>query len=218
MHTRSASRYVLNDTIVRRIRMHSPPMDVQESGERARSPRGRRVRRTAVLGDQVIELIGRLPRRGDRLVGEFSIPAARGASEPLTAASIRTGLVIVSTLPNIHKHACIAQVADLDEDTHALKLGVRIVHVSADHADYWREVDRFHPNVRAAGYTLCDADASDRHAFVAAFGVGVVGHHRIAHGLFGLKDGVFLAVDVPRNQMRSARVTPFLSALAPALR
>lgn len=170
-------------------------------------------RRSARLGTQQIELLGDLPARGHRLAAEFTIPAARLASEPLTAQALRRGLVVVSTLPNIQKQACIAQVADLDEDSHEVLPSLRIVHVSADHADHWREVDRFHPNVRASGFSLCGADPASRDAFIRAFGVGVAGHHRIAHGLFALRDGVFLAADVPGNQMRPARVSAFLSAL-----
>lgn len=47
-----------------------------------------------------------------------------------------------------------------------------------------------------------------------AFGIGVEGHQRIAHGLFGLRDGVFLAADIPDDQMKPADVRGFLTRVA----
>jgi peroxiredoxin len=170
--------------------------------------------RTAQLGDERIRLVGLVPCHGDRLISEFEIPAARLASNPLTAADLRQGFVVVSTLPNIEKHACLAQIVELEERSHERLPGLRIVHVSADHEEHWREVDRFHPDIRSAGYSLCRAESASREAFVQAFGVGVDGHHRIAHGLFALQDGIFLAAEVPNDQMRPADVASFIDALA----
>ncbi|OQW30900.1 MAG: hypothetical protein A4E19_09145 [Nitrospira sp. SG-bin1] len=116
---------------------------------------------------------------------------------------------MVSTLPNIEKHACLAQIVDLEERGRERLPEWKIVHVSADHEDHWREVDRFHPNVQAAGYSLCCADQASREAF----GVGVEDHHRIAHGLFALRDGVFLKVEIPSDQMRPASIRGFLERL-----
>lgn len=170
--------------------------------------------RTAQLGNGQIELLGEVPQPGDRLLADFLIPAARKASEPLTASILREGLVVLSTLPNIEKHACLAQIVDLEEQSLERPPGLRIVHVSADHEDHWREVDRFHPNIRSAGYSLCCAEPVHREAFVLAFGVGVKTHHRITHGLFALRDGVFLLAEVPDDQMRVADVREFLVGLA----
>ncbi|MGE0644795.1 MAG: hypothetical protein AB7P24_14090 [Nitrospira sp.] len=170
--------------------------------------------RQAQLGDNVIYLQGRVPSRGERLTAEFTIPAARLAETPLTADGLRRGLVLVSTLPNIQKHACMAQIVALEEQGSEKLSDWTIVHVSADHEDHWREVDRFHPNVRAAGYSLCCADPASRAAFVSAFGVGVEDHHRIAHGLFALRDGIFLEVEIPHDQMRPAEVDGFLLRLS----
>ncbi|MGH7217346.1 MAG: hypothetical protein ACREIG_08935 [Nitrospiraceae bacterium] len=166
--------------------------------------------RTAQLGETCIRLFGALPCSGDRLVADFVIPPARQAQRPLLASDLQEGLIIVSTLPNIQKHACLAQIVELEEQNHDTLPHVRIVHVSADHAEHWREVDRFHPNIQAAGYSLCCADSVSREAFVQAFGVGVEDHHRVAHGLFALQDGIFLAADVPNDQMRQADVSVFL--------
>jgi hypothetical protein len=169
--------------------------------------------RTVQLGSDRIHLLGQVPRRGERLTAEFVIPAARLADKPLTAVDLRRGSVVVSTLPNIQKHACLAQIVELEERGHEQLPEWRIVHVSADHEEHWREVDRFHPNVQSSGYSLCCADPASREAFVLAFGVGVEDHHRIAHGLFALQDGVFLEVEIPHDQMRSAAVRGFLERL-----
>lgn len=167
-------------------------------------------RRQAQLGIQTIHLMGIVPVPGAPLQGKFVIPAARRADRPLTAEDLCRGVILVSTLPNIHKHACLSQIVDLEERGRALSEQLRIVHVSADHESHWQEVDQFHPDIQAAGYSLCSADDASREAFVTAFGVGVEGHHRIAHGLFLLRAGVFLKSEVPTDQMRSVEVTQFL--------
>lgn len=170
--------------------------------------------RTAQLSSDQIYLLGDIPRRGERLTAEFTIPAARLADTPLRADELRRGLVLVSTLPNIQKHACMAQIVALEEHGSEELSEWTVVHVSADHEDHWREVDRFHPNVRAAGYSLCCADPASREAFVSAFGVAVEDHHRIAHGLFALQDGIFLEVEIPDDQMQPAEVKAFLQRLS----
>lgn len=171
------------------------------------------ITRQAQLGDSTIQLWGRLPVKGDRLTADFVVPAARLADKPLAAEDLRRGLVVVSTLPNIQKHACLAQIVELEERGHERLPDLRIVHVSADHEEHWREVDRFHPNIQSAGYSLCCAESASREAFVQTFGVGVEDHHRIAHGLFALRDGIFLAIEIPRDQMRPAEVREFLERL-----
>lgn len=171
------------------------------------------MRRTAQLGNSRIALLGEMPIPGDRLEADFTIPAARSASRPLVPSDLHEGLVVVSTLPNIQKHACLAQIVELEERSHGTMPQLRIVHVSADHETHWQEVDRFHPNIQAAGYSLCCADPASRTSFVEAFGVGVEGYHRIAHGLFALLDGVFIAAEIPSDQMRPAAVHRFLERL-----
>ncbi len=58
---------------------------------------------------------------------------------------------------------------------------------------------------------LCCAELASREAFVGAFGIGVEDHYRIAHGLFALQDGVFLAAEVPADQMRPVDLHAFPS-------
>lgn len=169
--------------------------------------------RRAKLSSETIQLEGAMPQVGERLDASFSIPAARLAERPLTAAELSRGLVIVSTLPNIQKHACIAQIVDLEAQAKERAPSARLVHISSDHADHWLEVDRFHPDVETPGYSLCCADPVSRHAFAQAFGVGVVAHQRIAHGLFALHEGIFVAVAIPEDQMRTPEVAGFLGQL-----
>lgn len=158
------------------------------------------------------------PRPGDLLTADFSVPPARNATEPLTGAHLARGLVLLSTLPNIHKHACLAQITEVEElAPHALP-SPRIAHVSADDAHHWGEVDVFHGNVAAPGYSLCCADAESLESFGRAFGVAVEDHRRVAHGLFALRDGVFLAADVPFDQMQPPDVEGFLLRVRRLLR
>ncbi len=168
------------------------------------------VDRIADLGGTPIRLRGRVPLPGERLGCDFAVPAARRAAAPLTREALSRGLVIVSTLPNIRRHACMSQIVVLDEETPRLLPGARVVHVAADEAEHWAEVDRFHPGVVAAGYSLHGAAPACRIAFGHAFGVAVEGHARIAHGCFALRDGVIVAAEVPYHQMHSMDVRPFL--------
>ncbi len=158
-----------------------------------------------------------MPQVGEQLNASFSIPAARHAEGPLTATELSQGLVIVSTLPNIQKHACITQIVYLEAQAKERVPSARLVHISSDHADHWLEVDRFHPDVETAGYSLCCADPVSRQAFAQAFGVGVVAHQRIAHGLFALHKGVFVAVAIPEDQMRTPEVAGFMEQLCRCL-
>jgi hypothetical protein len=170
--------------------------------------------RTAHLGGTVIELVGPAPRVGTSLVGEFSLAPAHFAPVPLVAADLRHGPAVVSTLPNIEKHACIFQIVDLEKELARFDPPPRLVHVASDSARYWREVEQYHPELKAPGYTLGETDAHSRDAFKAAFGVGVRGHRRIAHGLFALRDGIFLAAEIPEDQMSPPPVKLFLHRLS----
>lgn len=169
--------------------------------------------RQARLGATPLQLEGAMPQVGERLQASFSIPAARHAGSSLTAIELSQGVVIVSTLPNIQKHACMSQIVDLEAQAKEWVPSARLMHVSSDHADHWLEVDQFHPDVETPAYSLCCADLASRHAFVQAFGVGVVDHQRIAHGLFALNGGVFVAVEIPEDQMRAPEVRGFLDRL-----
>ncbi len=166
--------------------------------------------RQVTLGERPLWLYGCVPRRGEALTAEFSIPAARRATAPLTSHGLRQGLVFVSTLPNIEKHACALQIGGFEE--HALRHfpSARICHVSSDSAAHWSEVDDYHSETRAEGYSLCEADALSGLAFRLVFGVGVRGSARVAHGLFALLDGHFLTSEIPSAQYQPPAVSRFI--------
>jgi hypothetical protein len=170
--------------------------------------------RRAIVRDRTVILPGPLPRPGDLLSDTpFSIPPARHANAPLTPEALRIGTVVVSTLPNIGRHACAAQILGLEERCLERLDEFRLIHVSADEPRFWLEVDHFHPVLRADGFSLHGADDASREAFGRAFGVAVENERRIAHGLFGLKDGVFLAAVVPYDQMAVPDVDAFVTRL-----
>lgn len=175
------------------------------------------VLRWARLGEQQLRLLGSLPVPGDRLEARFSIPPARGDRRPLGSGRLRQGVVIVSTLPNIGKNACIAQIVDLEELSRKMVPEAQLFHVSADAPRFWKEVDAYHPDMHTPGYSLHSATPASRTAFGRAFGVAVVDHRRIAHGLFALADGVFLHGEIPGNQLLAPDVKRFLRAVRTAL-
>jgi hypothetical protein len=169
--------------------------------------------RWAAIGERKIKLLGELPRVGDVLSARFSLPAARGSTTRLTSTRLRKGLSVVSTLPNIGKHACIAQIVDLEDQLNDWLPTAKLFHVSADEPHYWHEVDEYHGSVRAPGFTLHGATSVSQESFARAFGVAVEDHRRIAHGLFALQDGVFLHAEIPANQMQTPDVLRFLRAV-----
>jgi peroxiredoxin len=157
-------------------------------------------------------MIGEEPRVGDRLVADFEISAAWNASQRMKSEDLRKGWVVLSTLPNIQSHACSSQIFDLEQGLRTFEVPPRLFHVSADESHHWREVGEFHPELESPGFTICGADSS-REAFCLAFGVGVVGHNRIPHGLFALKNGtIYLLSSRARACLTSDSYPHILSA------
>lgn len=165
------------------------------------------------LGARWARLDAPCPRPGDVLSADFRLRPAHHATIGLCGTQLRHGLVIVSTLPNIEKRACTAQILALDKELGASRLRSRVVHVSSDAARHWSQLERLHDQVNASGHTVDGASDEDRERFARAFGVAVVGERRIAHGLFALRDGVFLGAVVPENQFRSPSVRLFVQRL-----
>jgi hypothetical protein len=93
------------------------------------------------------------------------------------------------------------------------RLAARFAIPPARRASTPLTADVFHRSVEAAGYSLAGADDESRRAFARAFGVEVLGERRIAHGLFGLWEGEFVAVDIPGDQMLTPGVIHFLDRL-----
>ena len=169
------------------------------------------MKRIVRLGNREIQLLGSCPVPSRRLCdASFSIPPARNATAPLVHGNLTQGLVFVSTLPNISKHACAAQILGLEEAVRHKAPSARLLHVSADAAEFWGEVDHFHPDLNASAYSLCGATEDSRRAFTHLFGVAVEGHDRIAHGLFALQEGVVLAAEIPYQQLGVPSVGRFM--------
>jgi hypothetical protein len=159
-----------------------------------------------------------MPKSGDPLRGEFSIPAARHARAPLTARRLSRGWTVLSTLPNIRSHACANQILGLEEALSRMARPPRLYHVSADAAAHWHEVDHYHATLAAPGFTLEGCDGRSRSNFKDAFGVGVSGHRRIAHGLFALNRGVFVDAEIPVDQLRAPEIQDFVRRLRASMR
>jgi len=170
-------------------------------------PEAHEVRR-AYVGTRTVELYGRALAAGDRVDVDFTIPPARASFVPLTGERLGRGLVLMTTLPNIHKHACAAQIVQTEALARRVLPEAEVLHVASDRPEYWQEVDHLHGDVRAAGYSL--KTSADGDVFRAAFGVGVRGSDRIARGLFALYRGVVLAADVPEDQARTPDVARFV--------
>jgi hypothetical protein len=125
---------------------------------------------------------------------------------------------VVSTLPNIRSHACADQILGLEEALSRMARPPRLFHVSADAAVHWHEVDHYHAKLKAPGFTLEGCDPRSRSNFKDAFGVGVMGHRRIAHGLFALNRGVFVDAEIPVDQLRPPEIQDFMRRLRSSMR
>lgn len=168
-------------------------------------------KRKVYLGESEIHLLGRKPRVGEELEAEFEIKPARNSKDCLTKKALGRGVTIVSTLPNIHTNACHYQVLDLEKLAKKIIPEAKIFHISSDAKLHWKEVDEIHPDLKACGFSLHESEQKDREYFKKAFGVGVEGNNRIAHGLFGLYDGVFCASYIPNQQMGNPDIHYFFS-------
>lgn len=158
-------------------------------------------KRKVYLGDSIIHLLGRKPKVGDRLDTNFAIAPARNYKKKLTPELLSRGVTIVSTLPNIHTNACHYQVLDLEKRAKKIIPEAKIFHISSDARIHWKEVDEVHPDLEAYAFSFQESSHLEKEKFSKTFGVGVEGNHRIAHGLFGLWNGIFCAVYIPTQQM-----------------
>ncbi|GBF48674.1 hypothetical protein LPTSP4_01740 [Leptospira ryugenii] len=165
------------------------------------------------LGDQKISTYGRVPKPGDSLEVQFSLPWAWNTKSRLRPKSIQTGLVIVSTLPNIKSNECSMQVLSLEEEVNARKIKAKIFHVASDKKSNWKAVVSLHPFLKAKGYILEEAEKDDVETFKQALGVGVKGSKRIVHGLFAFLDGKLIKSYIPRQQYGIPNIKRFLDAI-----
>lgn len=168
------------------------------------------IMRTVKLGLDVCYLEGKEPAIGSVLDHTFLIPEAIGNSA-VADVNLKKSLVIVSTLPNVQKDHCIQQILELENlAKKLLPSATKIHHVSSDTRLDWRSAQN-KIKIPIKAYTLHDAVPVSRLEFKEAFGVGVVGNDRIAHGLFALFKGQFVAVQIPSEQLGIPNVSLFIN-------
>lgn len=169
--------------------------------------------RTVKVGTESFSLEGEPPILGRDIAHSFVLPEAIGTGS-ISDAIMRKGLVIVSTLPNIQKEHCVQQILELETYTYKLlPASTKIIHVSADERIDWKIAEKNLAGIPFHAYTLYDAEAQSAAAFREAFGVGVVGNHRIAHGLFALLNGKFINLQIPDDQLGVPNVPLFLKEI-----
>jgi peroxiredoxin len=174
-------------------------------------------RRKVFLGDHPIYLTGSKPKKGTQIHSNFYAIPARKAKTELKKRDLSRGLVIVSTLPNIHSFACSQQVLDLELETKKLYPKARIFHIACDPKSGWEEVEKLHPFLESPGYTIHGVGKKEADSFKNSFGVGVEGNRRIAHGLFALQNGKFMVSYIPRQQYGIPNIKKFLKQVQAAL-
>jgi len=173
--------------------------------------------RSVYLGDRKIFLLGKKPSKGWKLTEYFQANPARKTRSKLTSDCLKKGLVIVSTLPNIRSFACSQQILDLENEVKAQIPSARIYHIASDPKSGWKEVEELHPFLDSPGFTLHGVPAEFVDSFKRAFGVGVKGTPRIAHGLFALLDGEFLVSYIPRQQYGVPNIRKFIRKIIESL-
>ena len=164
--------------------------------------------RPACLAGRPILLLGHLPHPGRALVDVFRLPAVDRAEAWLTDDDLRLGTVVVSTSPSLGPDA-MRQLESLEKACRRDLRFARVVHVSYDMDVSAATGETVHGEM----YALDGASESSRVSFTWAFGVGVLGEKQIAHGLFALREGIFVAAETPFDQRPLHDVSGFIRAL-----
>jgi hypothetical protein len=166
--------------------------------------------RAVKVGTETYLLENEAPKIESYLERKFFIPEAIGNSA-VADVNMKKGLIIVSTLPNIQKEHCIQQVVELQTITYKLlPSSTKIFHFSSDTRLDWKAAEKHLAGLHIKAYTLYDAVHRSVVEFKAAFGVGVQGTPRIAHGLFALINGKFVNIQIPDDQLGIPNVPLFL--------
>jgi len=165
--------------------------------------------RTALLNKKKITLLGERPSSLTK-IKPFIIHPALNTKNRRTSSQLKKGNVIISTLPNIKSNACINQIYDISNIINKRKLPIKVFNVSSDSPNNWVTVDKLHHDLHAKGYTIYNASEESINNFKETFGIGVLESQRIAHGLFGLKNGKIIHSMIPRQQMGNPDARKFL--------
>ncbi|TGL67360.1 hypothetical protein [Leptospira levettii] len=165
------------------------------------------------LGDLPVELIGKRPRLGKPIEGKYRFTPVLNAKNKFPNLQKSKGIIFLSTLPNVKSFACSAQVLDLEVEITKRKIPAKIFHLASCGNDSWAEIKKLHPQLKARGYSLKNCSQIEVENFKQKLGVGVKNSHRLAHGLFALKDGKIIASYIPKQQYGVPNIKNFLNRL-----
>ncbi|TGL09271.1 hypothetical protein [Leptospira levettii] len=165
------------------------------------------------LGDLPVELIGKRPRLGKPIEGKYRFTPVLNAKNKFPNLQKSKGIIFLSTLPNVKSFACSAQVLDLEVEITKRKIPAKIFHLASCGKDSWSEIKKLHPQLKARGYSLQNCSQNEVNTFKQILGVGVKNSHRLAHGLFALKNGKIIASYIPKQQYGVPNIKHFLNRL-----
>ena len=169
------------------------------------------------LGDLPVELIGKRPKTGEPIDGKFGFRPVLNTKANFPCLGNAKGIVFLSTLPNVRSFACSTQVLDLEEEVIIRKIPAKIFHLASCGKESWSEIKKLHPQLKAHGYSLQNCNTNDVNRFKHKLGVGVSNSNRLAHGLFVLKNGKFIASYIPKQQYGVPNIKRFLNRLERSL-
>ncbi|TGL48907.1 hypothetical protein EHQ59_15695 [Leptospira kemamanensis] len=165
------------------------------------------------LGEIPIELYGKKPKFGEPFRGKFQFTPALNTRSRFPNLQNTKGLVFVSTLPNVKSFACSTQVLELEEEIKARKLQAKIIHLASCGQNSWMEIKKLHSHLKAKGYSLGKRNSMEVQTMKQILGVGVINSNRLAHGLFVLLDGKFIASYIPKQQYGVPNIKRFLNKI-----
>ncbi|XDD43816.1 hypothetical protein AB3N58_05560 [Leptospira sp. WS60.C2] len=165
------------------------------------------------LGDTPVFLTGKRPKEGDRLDRNLELTPAFNTKSKRVHLKDQNELLFISTLPNVKSFACSAQVLDLEEEIKKRKIPAKIIHLASCGKDSWMEIKKLHPHLKAKGYSLQNGKKEDVSYLKDSLGVGVSQSHRLAHGLFVLRNGTVIASYIPKQQYGVPNIKRFLNRI-----
>ncbi|TGL47708.1 hypothetical protein EHQ55_11305 [Leptospira meyeri] len=165
------------------------------------------------LGDMPVELTGKRPKIGLKWCYTFQFKPVLNTNSKFPNLKRRKGFFLISTLPNVKSYACSTQVLDLEEEIKKRNISAKIIHIASDGETSWDDIKKLHPHLKAYGYTLKSCKEDDVIKLKNMLGIGVIGSHRLAHGLFAIQDGILISSMIPKQQYGVPNIKKFLTQL-----
>ncbi|TGK87123.1 hypothetical protein EHQ24_05900 [Leptospira noumeaensis] len=165
------------------------------------------------LGDEPVELTGKRPKNGFKWKEDFQFAPVLNTNSKFPNLRIRKGIFLISTLPNVKSFACSTQVLELEEEIIKRKISAKIIHLASDGITSWEEIKKLHPHLKAHGYSLKNCNEKEINTLKTMLGIGVIGSHRLAHGLFAIQDGILISSLIPKQQYGVPDIKKFLNQL-----